>query len=145
MKHLFAKLVFFTVIFLASLCNAQYLNIKSFKVNARYGPGKHYPVKYVYLKRNLPVKVVQKFDDWINISDPQGHTSWIKKDLLSKRSFAITQSFAIGYKKNNNLNPTVKIDDSVIVAVKSCKEEWCKVTAKDHKFWLPKSALWGVE
>ena len=41
----------------------------------------------------------------------------IKKDLLSKRSFAITQSFAIGYKKNNNLNPTVKIDDSVIVAV----------------------------
>ena len=35
-----------------------FLSLKNSKVNVRYGPGFNYPIKYIYKKISLPVKVI---------------------------------------------------------------------------------------
>ena len=49
--------------------NNYYLTLKYNKVNVRYGPGRDYPIKYVYNKKNLPVKIIDKKENFRKIID----------------------------------------------------------------------------
>jgi len=49
--------------------NNYYLILKNNKVNVRYGPGFDYPIKFVYNKKNLPVKVIDKKENFRRIID----------------------------------------------------------------------------
>jgi len=40
--------------------NNYYLILKNNKVNVRYGPGFDYPIKFVYKKKNLPIRLLIK-------------------------------------------------------------------------------------
>ena len=46
-----------------------FLSLKKNKVNVRYGPGFDYPIKYVYKKINLPVKLIDKKENFRRIID----------------------------------------------------------------------------
>ena len=37
-----------------------FVMLKNSKVNVRYGPGFEYPIKYIYKKKYLPIKVIDK-------------------------------------------------------------------------------------
>ena len=41
---------------------------KKNKVNVRYGPGLESAIKYIYKKINLPVKQIDKKENWRRIS-----------------------------------------------------------------------------
>ena len=47
--------------------NEKFLMLKNDKVNVRYGPSFDYPIKYIYKKINLPVKVIDKKENFIRI------------------------------------------------------------------------------
>ena len=47
--------------------NSYYLILKNNEVNVRYGPGFDYPIKYVYKKKNLPVKILDKKENFKKI------------------------------------------------------------------------------
>ena len=63
--------------FLSANENSYYLVLKNNKVNVRYGPGFDYPVKYVYKKKNLPVKVIDKKENFRKIIDFKKNSGWI--------------------------------------------------------------------
>ena len=44
-------------------------SLKKSKVNVRYGPGFDYEVKYIYRKTNLPLKVIDKKENFRKIID----------------------------------------------------------------------------
>ncbi len=46
-----------------------FLSLKKGKVYVRYGPGKNYPIKYIYKKKFLPVKIIDKKDNFKKIID----------------------------------------------------------------------------
>lgn len=122
---------------------AQFASIKSSKVNARYGPGGVYPLKFTYLKHNIPVKILQSFEGWDQIEDIDGEKSWIKESFISKKSYAMTKSCTVGYKKID-YKPVVKIDDGIVALVKQCKQNWCYIQVEKYKIWVKKPSLWGV-
>ena len=51
-------IIFFFVNFSYSKESAYFLSLKNNKVNVRYGPGLDYPVKYIYKKIHLPLKLI---------------------------------------------------------------------------------------
>ena len=53
-------LVIFFLFFFKSFANDNFLSLKKTKVNVRYGPGFNYPIKYIYKKINLPIKIIDK-------------------------------------------------------------------------------------
>ena len=56
----FLFLIFFSINTIYSKENTYFLSLKNNKVNVRHGPGLDYPVKYIYIKKNLPVKLNYK-------------------------------------------------------------------------------------
>ena len=46
-----------------------FLSLKKNKVNVRYGPGFDSPIKYIYKKINLPVKQIDKKENFRRIID----------------------------------------------------------------------------
>ena len=76
--------VFFFVNLLSANENSHYLTLKYNKVNVRYGPGRDYPIKYIYNKKNLPVKVIDKKENFRKIIDLKKNNGWIHTSQLKK-------------------------------------------------------------
>ena len=63
-------IIFFSFLFF-SMSNAEdiFLSLKKSKVNVRYGPGFDFPIKYIYKKKNLPIKQIDKKENFRIIID----------------------------------------------------------------------------
>ena len=60
-------IIFIIFIFLYStiiFAEEIFLSLKKDKVNVRYGPSFESPVKFVYKKINLPIKQIDKKENW---------------------------------------------------------------------------------
>ena len=67
--YMLKKIIFFYCLII--FCNVSYatdnktyLMLKKDKVYVRYGPSFDYPIKYIYKKRNLPLKVIDKKENF---------------------------------------------------------------------------------
>ncbi|MCU0790748.1 MAG: SH3 domain-containing protein, partial [Nitratireductor sp.] len=50
----------------------RYVSLKSARVNMRVGPGRDYMVDWMYMKRGLPMEVIQEYDTWRKVRDSEG-------------------------------------------------------------------------
>ena len=57
----------------------RFVSLRPNEVNARVGPGPHYPIEWVYLKAGLPVEVIAEFDTWRKIRDCEGAEGWVDR------------------------------------------------------------------
>ena len=88
-------LVLASLIFITQQTNAKdefFLMLKNKKVNVRYGPGFDYQVKYIYKKIQLPLKVIDKKENFRRIIDHKNNNGWIHVSQLSKKKAAINIS-----------------------------------------------------
>ena len=55
-------LIFFLILLFSSICRSEeiFLSLKKSKVNVRYGPSFDSPVKYIYKKKDLTIKQIDK-------------------------------------------------------------------------------------
>ena len=85
--------------------NNYYLILKNNKVNVRYGPGFDYPIKFVYKKKNLPIKVIDKKENFRRIIDFKNNSGWIHTSQLSKiKSFILLEDKTLFSKPTNILS-----------------------------------------
>ena len=61
-----------------------FLSLKKDKVNVRYGPSFNSDVKYVYKKINLPIKQIDKKENFRRIIDHKKNSGWIHISQLKK-------------------------------------------------------------
>ena len=74
--------IFFQV---SSIANEEkFLSLKKNKVNVRYGPSFDFPVKYIYKKINLPIKQIDKKENFRRIIDFKKNSGWIHLSQLKK-------------------------------------------------------------
>ena len=64
--HILLSLVFLVT---SSLAEETFLSLKKNKVNVRYGPSFDSDIKYVYKKINLPIKQIDKKENFRRIID----------------------------------------------------------------------------
>ena len=67
----FIKILIIFFYFFLSIANAKdiYLSLKKDKVNVRYGPSFNSPIKFIYKKVNLPIKQIDKKENFRRIID----------------------------------------------------------------------------
>ena len=61
-----------------------FLSLKYNKVNVRYGPGLDYPIKFIYLKKNFPVEIVDEKENFRKILDYKTNGGWVHRSQLKK-------------------------------------------------------------
>ena len=122
------------------------VSIKTSKANLRYGPGKNYPVKLIFIKKDIPLLVVDKFDHWRKVLTIKNINGWIHKSQLSmKHRSIILRPDYLRKKPQLSSEKIAFLHNNVNVSVVTCRLYWCKITFKTRKFsgWFIKKFLWG--
>ena len=61
----------------------RYAALRSDEVNMRAGPGRRFPILWVYHRRGMPMRIEREFDVWRLVEDETGQKGWIQQATLS--------------------------------------------------------------
>ena len=122
----------------------KFLSLKKNKVNVRYGPSFDSKIKYIYTKINLPVKQIDKKENFRRILDLQNNSGWIHISQLKSSNSIIILENRILFKKPSNLSrPIVRLEKGRLLIIKKCKNKWCKISSDSYSGWLKIENIWG--
>jgi len=115
-------------------------------INVRSGPGKTYPIRWVYTRLGLPVKIVEEFDNWRKIVDHEGDEGWIHGSLLSKRRTVVVTAELLELRRSPDPAARVllKAERGVIGRLLDCDARWCFLDIAGRRGWAERTAIWGV-
>jgi len=144
-KKLFIWSFFFSIFFCINVNSQEkFLSLKKNKVNVRYGPGFDYEVKYIYKKKKLPVKLVDKKENFRKIIDLKNNSGWIHVSQLKKSKSFIAKEDKILFKNPSLFSkPIAKIQKGRLLLYKKCQKNWCKVKTANYTGWLETKNIWG--
>ena len=142
---LISFLLTFSFTHLVSAENNYFLMLKNKKVNVRYGPNLNSTIKYIYKKKFLPVKVIDKKENFRRIIDFKNNSGWIHTSQLSKiKSFILLEDKILFSKPTKYSKPLLKISKGRLLLVKKCKVKWCKIKTEKYIGWLETKNVWGI-
>ena len=121
-----------------------FLMLKNDKVNVRYGPSFDYPIKFIYKKKFLPVKIIDKKENFRRIIDHKNNSGWIHISQLKKINSLIVLTDKIIFKKASKFSyPIAKVKKGRLLLIKKCNNEWCLVKAENYQGWIQNTDIWG--
>ena len=147
LKNNFINLLIIFIFFqVSSFANEQkFLSLKKNKVNVRYGPSFDFPIKYIYKKINLPIKQIDKKENFRRIIDYKKNSGWIHISQLKKVNSVISEEDKILFKKPTIFSkPIAIIKKGRLLVIKKCENKWCKVKTEIFIGWVDKKNLWGA-
>ena len=122
-----------------------YMSLKYNKVNVRYGPGKDYPIKFIFNKKNYLVQIIDQKENFRKIIDFKKNSGWIHRSQLKKGSSLIVLNFSILFSDNTKFSrPLAKLEPGRLLNKEKCNLNWCKVETEEYKGWVLKESLWGL-
>lgn len=124
----------------------RFVTLKSNKVNLRVGPGTDYPIAHVYVRRNLPLKVVSEFDVWRKVIDHDGITGWVHGNMVSLKRYAVITAPVVRLRtKPDNAAPVAAIAErNVVMELQYCAQNWCRLAQGDGAGWASRKDFWGL-
>jgi SH3-like domain-containing protein len=121
-----------------------FLSLKKNKVNVRYGPSFESPIKFVYKKINLPIKQIDRKENWRRIIDLKNNGGWIHSSQLKPVNSIIPLNDKILFNKPTIFSkPIAKIKRGRVLSLQNCSGNWCKIKTDKFKGWIEDSNLWG--
>ena len=139
-------IVFFLLLFThISFANEIFVSLKKNKVNVRYGPSFESDIKYVYKKINLPLKQIDKKENFRRIIDLKNNSGWIHISQLKKNNSVIATKDKVLFKKPSSFaKPIAKIKEGRLLIVEKCEQNWCKITSEKFDGWIKTDNIWGL-
>ena len=139
-------LIIIFYLFFFSIVSAEdvFLSLKNDKVNVRYGPSLESPIKYIYNKKNLPIKQIDKKENFRRIIDHKKNSGWIHSSQLKPINSIIPLDDKILFNKPSNFSkPLALIKKGRVLVVQKCEDNWCRVKTKKLKGWIENRNIWG--
>ena len=134
-----------TILVSTVMAEETFLSLKKGKVNVRYGPSFDSDVKYVYKKINLPIKQIDKKENFRRIIDLKNNSGWIHISQLKKSNSVITTKDKILFKKPSSFaRPIAEIKKGRLLIVQKCEQKWCKIKSQNYEGWIKTNDIWGL-
>ena len=122
----------------------KFLSLKKNKTNVRYGPSLDYPIKYIYRKVNLPVKLIDKKENMRRVIFLDNNSGWIHRSQLKPSNSVIILKGRILFKQPSNFSePIAKLEKGRLLVIKKCGDGWCSITTNNYKGWVKIKSIWG--
>ena len=140
-------IVFYSInAFGSDLTLPRYASLRADTVHLRTGPGKRYPVDWIFISRNMPVEITAEFENWRKVRDWQGTEGWVHRALLSKKRTAVVIAGIQPLRRNPDPSSalTARVMEKVVGRLLRCAGEWCRLEIGKHRGWMRRSHIWGV-
>ena len=133
------------IIISSSSAEETFVSLKKNKVNVRYGPSFDSDIKYVYKKINLPLKQIDKKENFRRIIDLKNNSGWIHISQLKKNNSVIATQNKVLFKKPSSFaRPLAQIEKGRLLIIDKCQENWCKIKSGDYQGWIKTKDTWGL-
>ena len=143
-----------TMVVLAAPAAAQekqppyWASIASGQAMTHTGPGRKYPNVWLYQRRDLPVRVLKKYENWRLIQDPDGAQGWMLVTMLSDRRTAMVkpgEARQIRADRSDSAKIRYMAEPGVVGRIDKCKGDgWCRIEIGKKDGYIRTSDLWGV-
>ena len=142
-----------TILVLATAAAAQekqppyWASIASGQAMTRTGPGKNYPGVWLYQRRDLPVRVVKKYQNWRLIQDPEGAQGWMLVTLLSDRRTAVVKPGdprPVRTSPGDSAKTRYLAQQGVVGRIGKCRDGWCRIEIGKREGYVSTADIWGV-
>jgi SH3-like domain-containing protein len=112
----------------------------------RVGPSKNFPANWVYLRRNLPVRVIQTYPDWRKVEDPDGATGWLHVRLLKDDPTGIVKGGTAEMRDKPTASSRLlyRLAPGVVGKLSGCASGWCPFEVDGKTGYVLASSLWGA-
>ncbi len=144
MQLIIRIILIFLLLISISSANEIFVSLKKNKVNVRYGPSFDSDVKYVYKKINLPLKQIDKKENFRRIIDFKNNSGWIHISQLKKNNSVIATKDKILFKNPTSFaKPIALIKEGRLLILEKCEQKWCEVNSKEFQGWIKTDNIWG--
>ena len=123
-------------------------SIASGEAMTRTGPARTYPGIWLYKRRDLPVKVVQRHENWRKIEDPEGDQGWMLVTLLSDRRTAMVKDGApreVRSDASAGSSVRYRVEAGSVGRIDQCDGQSCHIAFGKKDGWMAQSDLFGPE
>lgn len=112
------------------------------------GPGRNYPNVWLYQRRDLPVRVIKKYQIWRLIQDPDGAQGWMLVTMLSDRRTAIVKPGdprPVRTGPDDDSSVRYLAEPGVVGRIDKCKGSgWCRIAIGKKQGYIRTSDIWGI-
>lgn len=123
-----------------------FASIAAAKARMRTGPGRNYPASWLYVRPDLPIRVVDIYRDWRKVEDPDGAQGWMQVGLLSDTRTAFVQGGVAVLRDAPTTSGRIawRAAPGVVGRVSRCARGWCYLDVKGRGGFVETARLWGV-
>ena len=122
-------------------------SIASGEAMMRTGPARNYPGIWLYKRRDLPVRVLKRHENWRQIQDPDGTVGWMLVTMLSDRRTAVVKSGEprpMVTEPREGARLRYRAEAGVVGRIEKCRDGWCRFTVGSREGYIRSTDLWGV-
>ncbi len=126
----------------------RYAALRADEVYMRLGPGKRYPIEWVYKRRGLPMRIEREFEEWRLVRDQENTKGWVHQATLAPRRTGVVIGGEQIMRRDarDDAAPVARLKPGVIVRLRSCDaaSDWCQTQIQDYRGWMKRSEVWGM-
>jgi SH3-like domain-containing protein len=122
-------------------------SIASGRAMMRSGPGENYPGQWLYVRADLPIRVVEVYRSWRKIEDPDGTQGWMLVSLLSSTRTAIVRGRepADMHERPDGTSPvSFRAQPGVVGRLSQCANGWCRLDVRGRSGFVRTDRIWGI-
>jgi SH3-like domain-containing protein len=123
-------------------------SISAGKALMRTGPGRNYPATWLYVRPDLPIRVIETYPSWRKVRDPDGTTGWMLQRLLSDtRTALVTGPVPRPMHRDPAENSKVSYfaEPGVVGRLSKCSGGWCLLDVRGRQGYIRTEHIWGLD
>jgi SH3-like domain-containing protein len=123
-------------------------SITATKAMMRTGPGRNYPATWLYLRPDLPVKVIETYPSWRKVQDPGGESGWMLQRLLSDTRTALVTGDAprpMHEAAQEDSKIRYLAEPGVVGRLSNCADGWCRLDVGGRQGYIRVEHFWGLD
>lgn len=125
----------------------RFVSVKATKARVRQGPSREHRIEWLFVHKDMPVKVTAEHGHWRRIEDSTGAGGWMHYSLLSGRRSALVMATRIALRAEPTAaaDTLAFVEEGVIARLGDCAQGWCELSVGDYTGWSRRDGLWGVD
>ena len=122
-------------------------SISASQARMRTGPGRNFPISWLYQRADLPVRVVEIYNNWRKIEDPEGVQGWMLVNLLSAERTAMITGDIRPLRSAPQPNAAIRYraEPGVVGRIRNCRNGWCEFDVHGRSGFVQTAHLYGVD
>ncbi len=123
----------------------RFASLRASRANMRTGPGRRYPILWVFVRRGLPIQIIGAFETWRRVRDWEGTEGWMHQSLLSTRQSVIVVDGPQPLRgaPMDAAGVIARVERRVVGRPLDCDGVWCEAEFQGRRGWIRRHALWG--